>query len=304
MSAGPFVAATAIGVGGALPPLLARVRLLRRAPVAAVGLWLSLSAAFVIALALAIYQVVAPDRHGALPGFLGELLCTSDLAHGTEAADADAHGLLTFLPLVVAAWPLGWIAAAYARFDRTRRRHADLLAVTATWGPESLGAAVLDHDVAAAYCLPGRRPRVVVTSAAVAQLSHDQMRAVLAHEQAHIRGRHHLLAVCADGFALAFPMLPLARHAREQVRMLLEMAADDRALRQHRRVDLAHAMYKVAAGRIPPSAFGAGTGECLERMERLGNAAKPARAFGLGLSALALLTPVLPLLIACASDCA
>ena len=297
MSAGPFVLATAIGAGVVLPPLLARARWPRRAPAAAVGLWLSLSAAFVIALSLAAYQALTPDGLGAGRGLLDALVCTG--GHGREAAGA--QGFVISVPIILVAWPLIWIAAAYAQFARTRRRHADLLAVTARQVPGLPGAAVLDHEVAAAYCLSGRRPHIVVTSAAVAQLTSDQMRAVLAHEQAHIRGRHHLPAVCVDGFALAFPLLPLARRAREQVRMLLEMTADDRALRQHRPLDLATAMYKVAAGQSPPSAFGAAGGECLQRIERLGGDARHGRAFGAGLCALAVLTPLLPLLLACAS---
>lgn len=298
MSAAPFVLATAIGVGGGFPPILARARWPRRVPAAAVGLWLSLAATFVIALTLVAFQVLAPDRTGAPRGMLSALdVCAIDLATGQGTAGG--RGLL-LVALVVAGWPSGWIAAVAARSGRARRRHADLLAVTA--GPVSgpLGAAVLDHDVAAAYCLPGRRPRIVVTSAAVVQLSRDQLLAALAHEQAHIRGRHHLVTAIVDGFALAFPALPLARHAREQVRMLLEMAADDEALRQHRPADLAAAMYKMAEAQTPPSAFGAG-GECLERMERLSAAARPRRALAVSLNALVLLAPLLPLLLSCTS---
>lgn len=298
MSAAPFMLAVAVGVGYVLPPVLLRARWPRRMPAVAVGLWLSMAAAFVMALALAAHQVLAGDRHVAARGVLGALrACAADLAWGGDAAGL--RGLL--IPLLVIAWPLGWIAAAQARSRRARRRHADLLAVTARAVPGPSGALVLDHNVAAAYCLPGRRPWIVVTSGAMAQLSDDQMRAVLAHERAHIRGRHHLPTAIADGFARAFPALPLARHIRGQVGMLLEMAADDEVVRRHRPVDLATAIYMVASAQTPPFAFGAG-GESLARMERLGEpATRPRRALGLGLNALVLLAPLTALLLSCTS---
>jgi hypothetical protein len=49
-------------------------------------------------------------------------------------------------------------------------------------------ALVVDHGAAAAYCLPGRVRQVVLTSAALSALDHNQLLGVLAHEQAHLRG--------------------------------------------------------------------------------------------------------------------
>ncbi|CAM5509976.1 M56 family metallopeptidase [Streptomyces tanashiensis] len=58
-------------------------------------------------------------------------------------------------------------------------------------------------------------------------LTPAQLAAALAHERAHIAGRHHLLVAAAEAFAAVFPRLPLARHGGSAVPLLLEMAADE-----------------------------------------------------------------------------
>src|SRR2546430_14723723 len=68
-----------------------------------------------------------------------------------------------------------------------------------------LGSILLDHDEAAAWCLPGAGGQVVLTTAAVHALDEAQLAAVLAHERAHQRGRHHLLVALAGSLAAAFP---------------------------------------------------------------------------------------------------
>ncbi|MCU1592989.1 MAG: peptidase Ste24p, partial [Frankiales bacterium] len=57
------------------------------------------------------------------------------------------------------------------------------------------GASVVDHEVPVAYCLPGLRPRVVLSKGALALLSYDETRAVLAHERAHLSQRHDLVVL-------------------------------------------------------------------------------------------------------------
>lgn len=92
--------------------------------------------------------------------------------------------------------------------------------------PSLATAAVIDHAVPAAYCLPGRGRRIVLTSAALTALSDDELNAVLAHERAHLSGRHHLVVAFADGLSRAFPNVPLFRRAQEQVGRLVEMLAE------------------------------------------------------------------------------
>jgi len=80
--------------------------------------------------------------------------------------------------------------------------------------------------------LPARSARtVVLTSAAVAALSDDELGAVLDHERAHLRGRHHLAVAAAAALVATMPILPLFRWARTELACLLEMIADDDAAR-------------------------------------------------------------------------
>lgn len=119
------------------------------------------------------------------------------------------------------------------------------------------------------YCLPGRSRRVVVSSGAVAVLTEQELAAALAHERAHIGGRHHLLVAAAGAFSAAFGRVPLARIGGRTVPLLLEMAADDRALRGCSRDALATALYALAAGRAPRRAFAAGGPSAAVRMRRI-----------------------------------
>ena len=88
---------------------------------------------------------------------------------------------------------------------------------------------VLDGAVPFAYCVPGRAPRVVVTEAALDTLAPEELRAVLAHEQAHLDARHDLVREGFVALHQAFPVLVRSRQARDAVGLLLEMLADDAA---------------------------------------------------------------------------
>lgn len=157
---------------------------------------------------------------------------------------------------------------------RERARHGDALSLIAS-SCEHPGAVVLDHATPAAYCLPGRRSRVVVTSAALAALDRPQLAAVLAHEQAHLAGRHHLVTGAAVALERAFPRVPVFAHARAEVARLVEMVADDAAAARHGRLPVATAMVTVAAGGAPTAALAAGGPSALERVRRLLAPARP-----------------------------
>lgn len=103
-----------------------------------------------------------------------------------------------------------------------------------------------------------------------------------------------------EAFHSVFRWLPLARHAREQTALLLEMVADDRALRTQSREVLATAMYEMAAARAPRGAFAAGGHTVLIRMKRvLGPCTAPHPVLRVAVAAVAAAVPLLPLLVAC-----
>ncbi|MFF3839144.1 M56 family metallopeptidase [Streptomyces sp. NPDC001930] len=80
-----------------------------------------------------------------------------------------------------------------------------------------------------AFALPGyrgRRGRVVVTSGMVRALKEGEREVLLAHERAHLQGRHHLLSAVVD---LAAVVHPAVRSLREALTFHLERWADEAA---------------------------------------------------------------------------
>lgn len=126
------------------------------------------------------------------------------------------------------------------------------------------------------------------------------MESVLEHERAHIAGRHHLALAATEAFARVFRWLPLARETRTQTALLLEMAADDRALRRHPREALVSALYAMAAGDAPGGAFSVGGPDAVIRLRRMLEARRrPHPALRGAVVAAAVAAPVLPPLLGC-----
>jgi len=82
------------------------------------------------------------------------------------------------------------------------------------------------------------------------------VRAVLAHETAHVEQRHDLVVLPFVALGATFPRLEGVRAAQQQVALLVEMLADDRATRTHSPAVLARALHKVGAAQVPVGAAG------------------------------------------------
>jgi Zn-dependent protease with chaperone function len=161
------------------------------------------------------------------------------------------------------------LVASTARTLALRRRHRILLDLVAEPLSAWRGARVVAHDVPVAYCLPGLRPRVVLSRGVLDLLADDEVAAVLAHERAHLVARHDLVVLPFVALGATFPRMPAVRTARMEVALLIEMLADDRAVRHHDRVVLARALYKVGTGQVPAGGLGAGGDDVLSRARRL-----------------------------------
>lgn len=256
---------------------------------------------FTIALAMGVSHLATPTEHlhAGLVSFLRSCGLAPGVGSGPDQGVRDA--LAIALPAVLVLALLAQFAIEVVRGHRLRSHHRYVLDVVGRRS-ELLGATVLANERPAVYCLPGRRPRVVVSDGALRLLSTDQLDAVLEHERAHIAGRHHLALAAAQAFAKVFWWLPLARHARDETALLLEMIADDRALRRHTNDVLATAMYEMAAGRIgaPQGAFGVGGSSAVIRLRRvLAQQPEPHPALSASMGAVSLALPLLPLLVGC-----
>jgi Zn-dependent protease with chaperone function len=121
------------------------------------------------------------------------------------------------------------LALSWFRTARARRRHRQLLELVVAPGVEP-DTRLLEHPAPVAFCIPGARPLLVLSSGMVAELDGAQVDAVVAHERAHLAEHHHLLLLPFVAWRAALPVLPAADRAHDAVRDLVEMRADDVAL--------------------------------------------------------------------------
>lgn len=218
-----WLAALALVLAGPVPSGLARARWPQRVPRAAIVLWQAIALAAVLAAvgsALAapeeLLRALAPEERRGTPTVVA------------VAVAATLAGLIVLRLLAV-------LALLAVRTRRRRARHRDMVDLldraersAHLGGPGARTVLrVLDGAVPFAYCVPGRAPRVVLTGAALDTLDADELRAVLAHEQAHLDARHDLVREGFVALHQAFPVLVRSRQARDAVGLLLEMLADD-----------------------------------------------------------------------------
>ncbi|MEV6424913.1 M56 family metallopeptidase [Streptomyces sp. NPDC051662] len=295
MNAAPALLGYAAAVGWVAPSVMLRSSWPHRSPVLAATVWTVFAASFSLCVALFALHLATPDAH------LHGILYSCGMALGMGSPDAGAVERLgaAASAVVVAAHVVSFAFHAL-RARGARNGHRRVLDKVGRPSAR-LRATVIEHGVPAAYCLPGRRPRIVLSTGAVELLSGAELGAVVEHERAHIAGRHHLVLVAAQSFATVFRGLPLARHLREQIPILLEMAADDRALRSYPRGVLATAMLEMAsAGTAPRGTLSAGGPTAIVRLRRILAPARCAHPALRGtMAATAVMTPLLPLLLAC-----
>jgi beta-lactamase regulating signal transducer with metallopeptidase domain len=233
----------------------------RRSPAAAILLWQA------IGLGWGLAAVGALIGFGAAPGAAiasGALARLASIARtGIPPAVIDLVGAVRLVCLaagVVLLTVLCWIlVAASASVVRARQRQRELLSLLAHGDPKVPGALVVDHPAAAAYCLPGLKSAIVISAGTLDLLDADELAAVLAHERAHLRERHDLVLLPFLALLRAFRWASVARQAYRAVGLLVEMHADDRALRQRPARELATALLRVGAaggGGVPSGALG------------------------------------------------
>ena len=174
---------------------------------------------------------------------------------------------------------LCWVlVAALAAALHARRRQRALLTLLAHGDPKVPGALVIDYPSAAAYCLPGLRSQIVVSVGTLELLGRGELAAVLAHERAHLRERHDLVLLPFTALRRAFPRSATCTGAHRSVALLVEMLADDRALRGRPTRELVSALVRFGtAGTCPApaGALAAAEGEVVARVSRLLQPVRP-----------------------------
>jgi Zn-dependent protease with chaperone function len=256
--------------------MLARAAWPMRAPRAAIVLWQSIALAAVlsafsagIAIASRLF-VPGPDGHPT----------------ATITSEIDALGwplwaayVIVFAITLVIGARLVTAVLQVAIATRRRRAHhrmmVDLLDMSHESSPPQVctkanGLRILDVKQPLAYCLPGVRSRVVVSEGTLRSLSNSEIDAILTHERAHLRARHDLVLEMFTAVHAAFPRFVRSGSALDAVRLLIEMLADDAAVRAAGPTPLARALVACASGRTPSGALAAGGPTTVLRVRRLG----------------------------------
>jgi Zn-dependent protease with chaperone function len=128
-------------------------------------------------------------------------------------------GALAAIALLSAAGAVAILFRRRARALAASYRRAALL-------PGAAGVVVVPGSGVEAYALPGNPGRIVVSGELLDSLGARGCAALIAHEQAHLSGRHHLFVAAARLAAAANPMLlPVAR----SVEFTVERWADEHA---------------------------------------------------------------------------
>jgi hypothetical protein len=265
----------ALAVAWGTPALLGRLTAGGARPRLGLAAWLTAMAGAVAAVIEALWFLAGAAVAG-WPG-LAQAVCRS--VAGQACAPTLYRSALFELALAIAAILAVTAAAVTAwRYGRGvrragRRARAHGRAARITGRPHAAGragAVVLDAPQPAAYCVPGRPATIVVTTAALAILDAGQLAAVLAHERAHLAGRHHLLASLTRGLAAVLPAVPLFARGPQEVARLAELRADDAAARRSGRFPLAGALLAMGTGAaVPTAALGATGGATAARVQRL-----------------------------------
>jgi len=315
----------ALAVAWWTPAPLARLTAPGLRPRLGLAAWLTAMASALAAAAAALVFLI----RAAVGGWTGlaEVVCRSVAGHACAQTvyQSAAFELILAAIAVVAALAAGVLAWRYGRSVQHARRqtraHAEVARIVGralagspvAGGPgrakASAGrgpaAVVIDGAAPVAYCLWGRPGTIVLSSGALDVLDPDQLRAVLAHERAHLAGRHHLLIALTRGLAAAFPGVPLFGRGLDHLTRLSEMCADDAAARRSGRPALAGALLAMATGAaVPAAALGAMACAVSARLGRLAEVpgrAREARYVRYGLAALMVALALGPVLVALAA---
>lgn len=242
-------------------------RLLRRAAPALAtiprfaAIALSLTAVLWIAALVALGPVVAWMSSGPdwLPQQVADVCDRCLSAASPFGESAVTIGVPAIVPLALPSLGVVAVLIGLAREFAALRRSQSQLSLTVRSASERVrlhgNTARITQDTALlAFSLPHRHGGIVLSRGTVASLSEAELAAVLAHEQAHLDERHHLIVAILNGATQYLRWIPLIREVRSAVPHYLEIAAD-RAAKQAAGTDaLAGALLKLGQPGIPESA--------------------------------------------------
>jgi len=252
---------------GPVPALLAEASWPMRAPRAALVLWQSIAVAAVSSTFSAGLSIAAllflPGPDGRPTTDVGEQIATLGLTRWSCSV------LMLALTVMVGVRLGSAVVAVAVSTRRSRARHRTVVDLLSEQVHELDRVRVLDRVEPLAYCLPGMRSRVVLSRGTLAALDEPELAAILRHERAHLRARHDLVLEAFVIAHSAFPRFVRSGSALGAVRLLVELLADDAAVRTAGRSPLARALVTCACGPTPAGAMAAGGTSTVVRVRRL-----------------------------------
>lgn len=248
-------------------PLVLRRRWVDRCPRLGILAWQAASLAVVTSLLLAAVLTLSPASRVRMD--VNHLLhACADWLHVHDITAVDVGAVIAACLLTVG---LCVSAVRSVRSAVQARRHqrelVDLVSVPLRSGvPDEH---LLEHATPLAYCIPGGRGRIVVTTGARDALVDDELSAVLAHERAHLRGRHDLVLLASGVLRRVVPVRAFTA-AESETAQLVEMLADDALTGAEDRRCLAQAVLALAPVRAAGTLEAGATAHAgRRRVERL-----------------------------------
>jgi Zn-dependent protease with chaperone function len=249
IAAAVVLGALALALAWPVPVMLSTARWPSRSPATALALWQG------IALGGGLAMIGSLLAFGAAPG--GSLVGAAQALLPVFVAGPipEGFGVVQIASLTLAVGLTVHLALNLAttavRAERSRRRLHRMVDLLADPADDASGARVLSHPIPLAYCVPGLRTATVITEGLVDLLDADELRAVIAHERAHLDQFHHLVLLAFRAWHQALPWFPIANRAERAVALLTEMLADDRARRELGAAPLHAALVRVGAAGEP-----------------------------------------------------
>lgn len=232
--------------------LLLRVTPRIASPMAALWLWHGLALTVLTAIAMGIV-ITAHDVWEHSLAWL--LRADKSLIHAAYAGPQEVPTVwnlaLTVLLLLGAAGA-GSAVTNVRRMGDARAAHRLLTAaaieVTQDARVAPATVALVPEPTPMIYCLSGSRRvrRIVVTTGARDLLSSEQLEAALEHERAHLARGHHRMVLIAEVVAAALRLPRMLQRYPRAVRLLVELDADDRAVRRHDARTVASALLEIS----------------------------------------------------------
>ncbi|MGX1775817.1 M56 family metallopeptidase [Nocardia brasiliensis] len=265
----PVFAGLALLLAGPAPAVLSRATWTYRTPRAAVVLWQAIALAAVL------------SAFGSGLAIAAELLVPGSDGRPTTSPtrEIDALGLplwlayvfVFMLTLLVGARLIYAIVRVGVHTRRRRARHRMLVDLLDQSGPHrrATDIRVLAATEPIAYCLPGLRQRVVISEGTLTNLDDAEITAIVSHERSHLRARHDLVLEAFTAVHEAFPRVVRSKAALGSVKLLIELLADDSAVKVTGPKPLARALVACSKSTAPQGALAAGGPTTLIRIQRL-----------------------------------